>query len=478
MWNDSLWGYDILPVEVALKPWFYDTKTDLPDSQDGICLGEDVILYGDIKNHTWKEERTFLRNETFPYYLTNESNYSSYITRRSFDIGKTLNSALSIDSIGVNLEHSNTSSIRIKISCPTGDTVMLKDTGGVEKYFGEPVVEPNNFSEGIGYWYYFSNFPEYGKMNEYNGGDTLPSGTYQSDSLLSKLEGCSLNGDWTISIEDFDDDNDDGYVFAWALYFKDEYEDDTIEYFNKYYLQNSYWTGSGINISNNGQGEGEAKPTEYGNLNYKYTIKDNFSCLHDTIIEVFVEKAHFEADTTEMYIGDSVKVEDKTSWAIQWEWDFGDESDILTNQSEYKKYADSGHYEIVLTAYSESGCQDYDTVNMKIVPKNPIEIADYNVFTPNGDGVNDVFSFFNTNDEKIDAANIQEINCKIFNRFGEVVCKWKDPQEAVKGWDGTKNNDGIRNLPSGFYFYTIIMTGKYEQDYEPKKGFIYLYREK
>ncbi len=474
VWNDTLRGYNILPVELGLDPWFTDTKADIPDDQDGICKGESVSLLGDVKLHKWKEKRQNVRTEIYPQYIDATHSYSSYITRRSFDVDSVFSSSLNIDSIGIKLEHSNTSNIKITLTCPTQKTVVLKDSGGVEKIFGNPVTASGDFSEGTGYWYYFTNHPVNGKMNTFSGADTLPSGTYQSDSLLSKLIGCPLNGDWTISVTDYGDDADDGYVFAWSLFFSDEVEADTLTYNNLYDLNSASWSGDGMNLTSNGVGE--AVPDTYGAHEYHFLIKDNFTCYHDTALSIIVEKPEIDADKIDMEIGDSVKLDDQTSWAKQWDWEFGDESDVLHDKSVYKKYLDSATYAIILTAYSESGCKDYDTVNIRVYPRSPLQVTENNVFTPNGDGLNDVFTFFTTPDEKITAANIASVHGGVYNRYGELVCRWNDPEKLLKGWDGTKNNDGVRNVPAGFYYYSFIIKGKDGIKYEPIYGTVYVYR--
>lgn len=481
IWNDTLWDYAVFPVQLGLSPIFIGTKADLPDGQTGVCNGDNVYLKGVALINPWTETRQNIRNEVFPMYIDTEHPYSSYITRRSFNIDQTLLNPTDIDSIGVKLEHSNTSNVRISLTCPTGKTVVLKDTGGVEKYFGEPIIEVGDFSEGLEYWYYFTNFPTNGTMNTFAGSDTLPSGTYQPDSSFAKLAGCSLNGDWTILVEDFEEDNNDGYLKEWALFFDENIEADTIKYHNTY--SGGFWSATNEddevffpvdNVS-------EVIPNGYGTHNFTFSIKDNYGCWPDTSdIQVIVEKPVFNNDKPDgrMEIGDSIHVTDSTSWAVAWEWDFDDLSDIIYKEEYYKKYLDSGYYQIILTAYSESGCFDFDTTDMEIYPRDPLLISDYNIFTPNGDGVNDVFTFFVTDDEKITAANIAEIHGGVYNRYGELVCRWNDPEKVLKGWNGTKNNDGIRNVPSGFYYYSFVIKGKNGKKYDPFSGTIYLYRPK
>jgi gliding motility-associated-like protein len=49
-----------------------------------------------------------------------------------------------------------------------------------------------------------------------------------------------------------------------------------------------------------------------------------------------------------------------------------------------------------------------------------------NAFTPNGDGVNDIFFVY--------GRGVEELQLRIFNRWGELVFETKDQS---RGWDGT-----------------------------------------
>ena len=64
-----------------------------------------------------------------------------------------------------------------------------------------------------------------------------------------------------------------------------------------------------------------------------------------------------------------------------------------------------------------------------------------NSFTPNGDGQNDFF--------KVEGTNIQSINGKIFNRWGELLYQWNN---STAQWDGTYKG---RKLSAGVYVYRI-----------------------
>lgn len=67
-----------------------------------------------------------------------------------------------------------------------------------------------------------------------------------------------------------------------------------------------------------------------------------------------------------------------------------------------------------------------------------------NAFTPNGDGLNDYFTF---------SGNfIRSFSIRIFTRWGELIYESSDP---ARGWDGTVHG---RNAPTGTYVFRAEMT--------------------
>jgi gliding motility-associated-like protein len=93
-----------------------------------------------------------------------------------------------------------------------------------------------------------------------------------------------------------------------------------------------------------------------------------------------------------------------------------------------------------------------------------------NVFTPNGDGANDVYTPF------LPFRFISSVEMKIFNRWGGLVYETTDP--AI-GWDGTLNNAG-EPLPEGVYYYVCnVVELRVEGEVlveEPLQGYIHLIR--
>jgi gliding motility-associated-like protein len=67
-----------------------------------------------------------------------------------------------------------------------------------------------------------------------------------------------------------------------------------------------------------------------------------------------------------------------------------------------------------------------------------------NAFSPNGDGVNDIFY--------VRGGPFLTMNLRIFNGWGEVIFESSDP---TFGWDGTYNG---RPEVNGVYVYTVVAT--------------------
>ncbi len=94
----------------------------------------------------------------------------------------------------------------------------------------------------------------------------------------------------------------------------------------------------------------------------------------------------------------------------------------------------------------------------------PSELIIPNIFTPNGDGVNDFFTVQNT--------SLTDITCQIFDRWGVKMYDMTSEKNQIS-WDG-KNLAG-KDVPAGTYFYMIMASGKDGVPYE-KQGTVSLYR--
>ncbi len=70
-----------------------------------------------------------------------------------------------------------------------------------------------------------------------------------------------------------------------------------------------------------------------------------------------------------------------------------------------------------------------------------------NAFSPNGDGVNDIYKAKST------YQSIVEFKATIFNRWGQKIFTWENPAE---GWDGTFHGKPVKD---GVYFVNVDAKG-------------------
>lgn len=99
--------------------------------------------------------------------------------------------------------------------------------------------------------------------------------------------------------------------------------------------------------------------------------------------------------------------------------------------------------EYIVTVTDQNGCSSTDTVFVKVDVQNVLYIP--NVFSPNGDGENDVLF--------VRGAGIDNFEFRIYDRWGQVIF-FSDNQGD--GWDGTYKNQPLNNA---VFVYTI--SGKF-----------------
>jgi len=496
--------YDILPLEIGLEPDFSEVKTDIDTNFTGICPGEEFTLFGKTNNSKWEYNFNPKIIQKFPYLVETTDTYISTINLNEFQKSDIISNIENIDSIEIKIEHENLANIQIKLTCPNANELILKDFGGEPKYLGEPKIGDVG-DQGVPYIYWWNNTPDFGTINsESLNYETMPSGIYQPENSFTNLLNCPLNGDWILTVTD-NTPTQNGFVFEWGIYFNKSILPDTFKYENNYDYKTSAWAGEGVNSTNLSNGNAVVNPP-IGELFYDYNfyISDNFGCPNHTSLNVAIENAKMTIDKEGINltgnnlaceIGDKLTFKDSTSWAVEYLWDFGDESDNSSEKEQIHYYIERGDYRVLLQAISKKGCVDFDTVFFNLIAKDTVEmfVGNY-ILTPNDDGVNDYFSLFDGDEQypggspidslsytwiksiDKDASNISDFSGKIFDRYGNTVCVWNTVEEGLHGWDGTVNNNGNRFVSDGFYFYVAVAKMKNEKKdkLKPYKGTIYV----
>jgi len=138
-----------------------------------------------------------------------------------------------------------------------------------------------------------------------------------------------------------------------------------------------------------------------------------------------------------LFTNDLIAFVDSSVNTSLWNWSFGD-GVSSTDENPYHTYSNIGDYAVTLIATSHDGCTDTLTKNLKVVEGLVIP----NIFTPNGDGINDVVN--------IRSSGVGEFTMKIYNRWGTLVFETTAPELH---WDGRTFAGEIAS--AGTYFYTV-----------------------
>ncbi|MCH2233926.1 MAG: PKD domain-containing protein [Crocinitomicaceae bacterium] len=145
-----------------------------------------------------------------------------------------------------------------------------------------------------------------------------------------------------------------------------------------------------------------------------------------------------------------------------WDLDYMvDEDDWIISHSyfdrpdtTYEAEGDSYAIDVCLIAFNKNGCSD--TACKKIVLWEPPEINPVNVFTPDGGGENDIFTFRHY------AKGINLFHCIIVDRWGVQVGEFHHIED---GWDGLHYKNG-KPCPDGVYYWTYTATADNGQEFE------------
>jgi gliding motility-associated-like protein len=198
-------------------------------------------------------------------------------------------------------------------------------------------------------------------------------------------------------------------------------------------------------------------------------IQDAWGCTttqNITVDSVNLALADFEADPMQGKAPLKVEFNNLSTGTNTYEW-FVNGAAENTNRHWTTMLNPSGEYEIELITYNNlKECAD--TIVKKVIVFDSAQIIIPNIFTPNGDDINDYFS--------VTTFGVTKIRYQLFNRYnqlfaeGEVTLSSENSKTVL--WDGTSN--GTQAKPD-VYFY-IITTFDWIGRTKDHTGFVHLKR--
>ena len=190
-----------------------------------------------------------------------------------------------------------------------------------------------------------------------------------------------------------------------------------------------------------------------GSGNYEIEIIDGFNC--STTFDISIQSASSETLTLgsdqSILSGDSILVNPVLSFSPDSFYWTGDVDHLMDPNQLDQWIKPETDQSLQLFGIDEKGCVYFDDLKIKVLLKSSIYVP--TVFSPNGDGVNDLL--FPSTDPSVTLIQYFEI----YSRWGELLYSDKGfaPNHGDIGWDGTTRNEKL--LP-GVYVYRLSAINK------------------
>lgn len=201
------------------------------------------------------------------------------------------------------------------------------------------------------------------------------------------------------------------------------------------------------------------------------TSVDSFSCnvseKDSVTIEVLESPvADFKYELVECK--NNVKFTNQSSNYKNPEWNLGDSSGVKKEENPEHVYQKAGRYNVLLKVeHPSSGCIDTQSVSVPIFSDPSESLIIPNVFTPNGDGLNQCYNI-----DGIDPS-CDEAYIRIFNRWGIQIYNGYLPTQC---WNGKLYGTG-EEMPTGVYYFLLDIKSKNsDRDIKNISGVIHLIR--
>jgi gliding motility-associated-like protein len=200
-------------------------------------------------------------------------------------------------------------------------------------------------------------------------------------------------------------------------------------------------------------------------------IEDIFGCVysHTSAVPVYVwdrPLSFFRVEPEKAILPNTTfQFTSLSNGATSYEWNFGGQG---TSNAQDTLFTFTpgvvGEYFVYHIASNQYGCSD--TSMKRIFVEEEIDVFIPNSFTPNGDGINDVWFVRGSGFQS------EGYSLEIYNRWGEVVYTSTDPLQA---WTGGRTG-GELYLPDGAYLYRLKIRDKQNDVNHLYEGHIVLTR--
>lgn len=337
-----------------------------------------------------------------------------------------------------------------------------------------------------------------------NGPSLNPNGVYLPEEDFITFAGCPLNGQWTIIVQD-NLGIDDGYIFEWGLYFDPSFFPGAGSYQN--YIVSEDWLNDPTIVSGQSDTSIVVQPDTPGDYGYTYNVVDDFGCSYDTTVFLYViPQPSVQADTMDCFYG--VQLQGTQSFDGG-SWSAADTAiTFLPNNTAENPFISTSTPGTYTLTYTDNACNSSVDVDVMFPPYVWAYIADttvcdgveFTLVSGQHESVTDWSWSTGSTDETIiatepglyevtvsnichsataqgivsykkcdieapnvislssgvgndiwtvDAEGLESFNCRITNRWGNLIYQYSDPNG---GWDGTSKGNIVSE---GTYFYII-----------------------
>jgi gliding motility-associated-like protein len=180
-------------------------------------------------------------------------------------------------------------------------------------------------------------------------------------------------------------------------------------------------------------------------------VRSEYDCWDTLVTDVVIDsmpKARnlFDLDSC----NGALQLNDQSYGAFRWQWNL-DDGFMSRDSMPLVEYEEMGFKQIIMVINKGTECEDTFIRQVEITEYQTGAIATTNIFTPNGDGYNDIWKVQNLR------TDCDEYVLYIYNRWGVLIKEVRNGEEFE--WDGNNVNelvlgDGVP-VSSGVYFFVL-----------------------